>query len=387
MIRDTRLRDRDGDEQDGQVPGDFSSYDGAVDDSGATVDEVTATFSTSGPPLVLTDPDPDPPAIEGPTADGPSPGAAADRLTRRLAGEPPTEAAQRRLADAAALLRLDQPTTRRRWWRRRRAREVAEVHTDARRLIGRITRPVEGARTIAVASTKGGVGKTTMALMLGQTLASLRDDRVVALDANPDAGSLGHRIERETAATALDLLDLVGQQRDYYDLRHFTTQTPSRLEVIAAPEDPRDTRGIGQSDMEEVLSRLRTHYTLVLTDCGTGVDRGVNRAILGRTDQLVIVAAARVDAVHSVTYLLRWLVGAGLGGLVEGAVLVLNAVHPSGGVDPDAVAAHFAPLVRTVVPVPWDPVLARGGVVELAMLDPATRHALAGLAAEVADGL
>ena len=43
-------------------------------------------------------------------------------------------------------------------------------------------------------SRKGGAGKTTTALMLGHTFASWRGDRVVALDANPDAGSLAHRV-------------------------------------------------------------------------------------------------------------------------------------------------------------------------------------------------
>ena len=43
-------------------------------------------------------------------------------------------------------------------------------------------------------SRKGGVGKTTMTLALGSTFATLRGDRVIAVDANPDAGNLAHRV-------------------------------------------------------------------------------------------------------------------------------------------------------------------------------------------------
>ena len=60
-------------------------------------------------------------------------------------------------------------------------------------LIARVKAPVSGCRRIVVISRKGGVGKTTTALMLGHTFASYRGDRVVALDGNPDAGSLGRR--------------------------------------------------------------------------------------------------------------------------------------------------------------------------------------------------
>jgi len=42
--------------------------------------------------------------------------------------------------------------------------------------------------------------------VLGHTFASYRGDRVIALDGNPDAGSLAYRIRRETTNTLLSLL-------------------------------------------------------------------------------------------------------------------------------------------------------------------------------------
>ncbi len=67
-----------------------------------------------------------------------------------------------------------------------------------RELVALAKTPVRGCRKIAFISRKGGVGKTTTCLLTGHTFASLRGDRVVALDGNPDAGTLGHRIRRET---------------------------------------------------------------------------------------------------------------------------------------------------------------------------------------------
>jgi putative peptide zinc metalloprotease protein len=75
-----------------------------------------------------------------------------------------------------------------------------------RELIGRVKSPIAGCRRIAVVSRKGGVGKTTTTLMLGHTFASYRGDRVIALDGNPDAGSLAYRVRRETTNTLLSLL-------------------------------------------------------------------------------------------------------------------------------------------------------------------------------------
>jgi len=51
--------------------------------------------------------------------------------------------------------------------------------------------PVRGTHRVAVISLKGGVGKTTTTAALGSMFANLRGDRVIAVDANPDRGTLG----------------------------------------------------------------------------------------------------------------------------------------------------------------------------------------------------
>ena len=69
-----------------------------------------------------------------------------------------------------------------------------------------MTRP----NTVAVISPKGGVGKTTISFVLGNLLASQLRLRVVALDANPDFGTLAalapdeHRSTRSLADLLAD---------------------------------------------------------------------------------------------------------------------------------------------------------------------------------------
>jgi putative peptide zinc metalloprotease protein len=99
-----------------------------------------------------------------------------------------------------------------------------------RELVGRVKSPVQGCRRIAVVSRKGGVGKTTTTLMLGHTFASLRGDRVIALDGNPDAGSLAYRVRRETTNTIMNLLANHAVIARYADIRAYTSQAPTRLE-------------------------------------------------------------------------------------------------------------------------------------------------------------
>jgi len=134
--------------------------------------------------------------------------------------------------------------------------------TDRRRkdLVQRARTPVAGGHhRVAVLSLKGGVGKTTTTVGLGSTLASLRGDRVIAVDANPDRGTLSDKLRLETAATVRDLLNEEDQIRRYADVRAYTTQSPSGLEVLASDRDP--TVSVAFSDQDYVdVARVLEHY-------------------------------------------------------------------------------------------------------------------------------
>jgi MinD-like ATPase involved in chromosome partitioning or flagellar assembly len=239
---------------------------------------------------------------------------------------------------------------------------------------------------IAVLSTKGGVGKTTTTLMLGHTLAVERGDRIVALDANPDYGTLGYRVSPDTPRTVRDLLDARQGIHSYPDVRAYTTQAPSRLEVLAGDADPAVSDAYTAQDYADTLAILGQHYNVILTDCGTGVLHDAMRAVLHMATQLVIVTGPAVDQARHADHLLRWLHKHGADHLVGSAVTVVNAARNDLAVDVDGLEAHFRSITRAVVRVPYDPVLAAGGIDGLDRLDRTTQDAYLELAAAVCGG-
>jgi putative peptide zinc metalloprotease protein len=255
-----------------------------------------------------------------------------------------------------------------------------------RELIARAKTPVPGCRSIAVISRKGGVGKTTTTLMLGHTFASLRGDRVVALDGNPDAGSLGYRVRRETAATITNLLADEQMIDRYADIRAYTSQAPTRLEVVASDDDPRITTALGEEDYRRAIALLERHYNLICLDTGTGVLESATRGILQLADQIVVVMSPSLDSARAASSTLDWLNENGHAELVRGAVAVVNGVQADGQVEVGRIKEHFAGRCRDVVQVPWDPHLAAGAETEVTRLRPTTRHAYLEVAAAVADG-
>jgi putative peptide zinc metalloprotease protein len=256
-----------------------------------------------------------------------------------------------------------------------------------RELVARVKTPIRGCRKIAFISRKGGVGKTSTCLLAGHTFALHRGDRVIAVDGNPDAGTLGHRVRRETTATVSSLLgDLHAIQR-YADVRAYTSQAGSRLEVVAADDDPQITEAIGRDDFQRAIGLLERHYNLVCLDTGTGVLESATRGILDAADQIVVVSAPSLDGARAASSTLDWLEQNGHRALVQGAVAVINAVRPVRGlVDLDRIEMHFTSRCRACVRIPWDPHLETGAEAVAEELRPETRQAYLELAAAIASG-
>ncbi|HWC80925.1 MAG TPA: AAA family ATPase [Pseudonocardiaceae bacterium] len=261
---------------------------------------------------------------------------------------------------------------------------TADVHR--RELIARINQPLRGCYKIAMLSLKGGVGKTTATTTLGSTFSSLRGDRVVAVDANPDRGTLSSKIPLETTATVRHLLRDADRITRYSDIRAYTSQGPSRLEVLASEQDPAVSEAFSEDDYRRTIDLLEHFYNVVLTDCGTGLMHSAMKGVLDLADSLVIVSSGSVDGARSASATLDWLDAHGYHDLVARSVAVINSVRPrSGAVDLDKLAEHFGSRCRAVCRIPFDPHLEEGAEIELERLAPATRLALLELGATVAD--
>jgi MinD-like ATPase involved in chromosome partitioning or flagellar assembly len=317
---------------------------------------------------------------------------------RPVVTPPPEETAQRPTSEALTsdLLLPGRRATPDGGWRRTVYRatgglvRVGESPASKRRrdLVSRVRTPVAGGhRRVAVLSLKGGVGKTTVTVGLGATLASLRGDRIIAVDGNPDRGTLSDKVRLETSATIRDLLNERATIGRYADVRAFTSQSSSRLEILASDRDPGVSVAFSADDYRAVVGVLEHYYSICITDCGTGLLHSAIAGILELADQVVLVSSPSVDGARSASATLDWLDAHDYGELVRGSVVVLSAIRRKSKsmVDLDRLEQHFAARCRAVVRIPYDPHLEEGAEFELAFLNTETADAYMTLAALVAD--
>lgn len=260
---------------------------------------------------------------------------------------------------------------------------------ERKALDARINKQFEGGtRFIPVFTRKGGVGKTTVTTLLGMAMASVRDDRVIAIDANPDRGTLAERITKTTHSTVRDVVKHVKDIYGFTDFSEMVSRDETRLDVLASDTDPKLSAAFDDSDYDIVADQAAKYYSVALTDCGTGIVHSVMAATLKRADAVVIVSGGSVDEARLASETLTWLESNGYPELARNAVVAINtATHATTLVKLEEIEAHFNSRVRAVVRMPYDPHLAAGSIVNYKDLKPLTRSSARDLAALVMDGL
>lgn len=173
--------------------------------------------------------------------------------------------------------------------------------------LGRLDRAIAAPRltrcaTIAVVSPKGGVGKTTLTVLLGSLLARQRRDRIVAVDTNPDFGSLGRTLTPNHATFVDDLGELLEQpDLSVTTLDRHLGRAVEGLMVLPAPTDPARMARLDEGSYRRVIERLQTMVGVLVLDCGTGLQEPAARAAQACADQILLVSDAHPSTASLVT--------------------------------------------------------------------------------------
>ncbi|MFC6576847.1 hypothetical protein ACFQBS_08790 [Planomonospora parontospora] len=248
-----------------------------------------------------------------------------------------------------------------------------------------------GSRRVVVLGCTGGAGQTTTALMLGHTLARLRDDRVLAVDASTGAHALSGRIQGESPETLSSLLAGLDGVQGYLGMRAYTSRCASGLEVLgsdtdAGAEQRLSDRGLfSDRRLGQAMDLLDRHYKLVVVDPAAALAARV----LPYADQLILVAPASEDGADAVAMTYEWLDGHGCTDLRRRAIMVVNGVSRRSMADVEQAEAVARGRCRAIVRVPWEDELAPGRSerVEPSHLRAPGRRAYLALAGVVVAGL
>ncbi|MFB6268582.1 MAG: P-loop NTPase [Halobacterium sp.] len=192
-------------------------------------------------------------------------------------------------------------------------------------------------RVFAVASGKGGVGKTTTAVNLAAAMAEA-DRSVVLVDYDLGMSNVGAVLDVEPADATLH--DVLAGDADTLDA---VAGAPGGFDAMVGGTHIEDFGRADPSKLREVADDLRAEYDVTIVDTGGGLSHDTT-VPLGLADDVLLVSTPQVAALENTKKTLE--LAERVGGDVTG--LILTRVGGRDADVSDAVADIDVPLLGKI---------------------------------------
>jgi MinD-like ATPase involved in chromosome partitioning or flagellar assembly len=150
-------------------------------------------------------------------------------------------------------------------------------------------------KVIAVASPKGGQGKTTIAINLAAGLAHIAPDSVVLVDADLQFGDVANALDLPATRGWLDAVAAAGDEIAFKAAMH---RHPGAFFVLTAPPSPEHAEAISPDRFAAVLAHLARIFRYVVIDTTPGVGEQT-LSVLEAADHGVFVSSLSVPSLRA----------------------------------------------------------------------------------------
>lgn len=205
---------------------------------------------------------------------------------------------------------------------------------------------VRNGKIIASFGTKGGVGKTMVAVSLAVALARRTSAQVVLLDADFSFGEIALHFSVTPRLTILNVLDHV-QDLDEYLMNQVLITHSSGVRLLLSPPTPEDGERVTARDVEHLLDYLAKHYDYVVVDCTPSyAERSL--AILEKADAIMLLVTPDVGSLKNMGAFFT--VAYHLGLANDRIHVVLNRADSKSGIDAAEIERSFKRKVEYRIP-------------------------------------
>lgn len=159
--------------------------------------------------------------------------------------------------------------------------------------------PAQG-KVVTVFSSKGGVGKTTIATNLAFALAQETGKRVVLMDLDLQFGDVGVMVDLAGKRTIADLAQEKGEI-DTELVASYLVPAPAfpQVRVLLAPDKPEEAELVEAALVEKVLTALRSLADLIVIDTAQSFQEQILTA-LDNSDRILVITAPDLLTIKNV---------------------------------------------------------------------------------------
>jgi pilus assembly protein CpaE len=211
---------------------------------------------------------------------------------------------------------------------------------------GKASGQAKASRVIMVSSTKGGTGKSSLAVNLAVGLVEARVQTLL-IDLDVQFGDVGIILGLDRPQQTLHDLAGAAADLDPEKLRGFVITHSSGLHVVPAPLRPEEGEAIDATRIATILQTARTTYDAIVIDTAPLFD-GPMLTALDRSDQVLLVSTPDVPSMKNIRLAFQTLDL--LGFPVDRVSLIENRSGMPGGASTSEMADTIGRKIRYSLP-------------------------------------
>ena len=154
-------------------------------------------------------------------------------------------------------------------------------------------------KVVTVFSTKGGAGKSVLAVNIAVSLAKKGDQRVVLVDADLQFGDVAVMLKLAPQRTLVDAINNMDKLDSTMIEQLLIRHEPSGLDVLAAPLEPSFADRVTGDEMGRIIRLLRTIADVVVVDTPAYFNEVVIE-LIEQSDEILLVAGMDVPNIKNV---------------------------------------------------------------------------------------
>jgi pilus assembly protein CpaE len=149
-----------------------------------------------------------------------------------------------------------------------------------------MSKSLKTSKTICIASTKGGVGKTIFTLNMAGIFASMNKS-VLIIDLDLTSGSVALSLNKPYEKSIYDLEEDL-KHNMYQSFSDYTLKYNEHIECLACPKDPRQASLIDIRYIDAILNRASFEYDIILIDTNHDLN-SINLYTMDKVDELLFL--------------------------------------------------------------------------------------------------
>jgi pilus assembly protein CpaE len=206
-------------------------------------------------------------------------------------------------------------------------------------------RKAEG-KIVTFFSSKGGVGKSVLALNTSIALSKESNKKILIIDMDLQFGDISILVNQHNRKTILDAVE-EGQFDNFEDLKPYLYKYNDNLDMLFAPGKPEAAEYIIKDTVEKIIDSVKKHYDLIIVD--TGINFSDNTLyVLDVSEKILFVSTMEIVALKNTKLGLK--VMESLGYDNNKVKLVINKYNTSYGVSRKDVEEVFKDSIFAVIP-------------------------------------